>query len=81
MRSEKAERKYDTGDGRKQGRRERFFGTYKRSFTLPVGVETNKIEADYSGGVLTVHIPKGEQIKGKRIPISEHAKSDMNKKH
>lgn len=64
-----AERKYEKQEGKKQGRRERFYGTYQRSFTLPVGVDTNKIDAAYDGGVLTVHIPKGENIKSKHIPI------------
>lgn len=74
-----AERKFESNDGRKQGRRERFFGTYRRTFTLPTGVDTNKIEADYEGGVLTVHIPKGEQVRSKRIQIGEGRKPSEGK--
>lgn len=64
-----AERKYEHSDSRKQGRTERFYGTYQRSFTLPAGVDAEKINADYDGGVLTLHLPKGEQAKAKRIQI------------
>ena len=64
-----AERKYENTDGRKQGRTERFYGTYQRCFTLPAGVDAEKIQADYEGGVLTVHLPKGEKSKAKRIQI------------
>nr|BDT27534.1 Hsp20/alpha crystallin family protein [Bacteriovorax sp. HI3] len=74
-----AERKYDSEDGRKQGRRERFFGTYRRTFTLPTGVDSNKIEAAYEGGVLIVHIPKGEQVRSRRIQINEPTKTDVKK--
>jgi HSP20 family protein len=66
-----AERKSESTEGRKQERRERFYGTFQRSFTLPSGVDADKIQADYEGGVLTVRIPKGEEIKSKRIQIGE----------
>lgn len=74
-----AERKTDTGADRKHGRRERFFGTYQRSFTLPAGVDAEKIAADYDGGVLTVHIPKGEGVKSKRIQIASKSTSQDQK--
>jgi HSP20 family protein len=64
-----AERKYESVEGRKQERRERFYGTFQRSFTLPGGVDTEGIQADYEGGVLTVHIPKVEQAKARKIEI------------
>ena len=77
-----AERKYETDERRKENRRERFFGTYQRSFTLPQGADTNKVEANYEGGVLMVHIPKGEAVKSRRIQIGEHSKqAKVNSKH
>lgn len=66
-----AERKYETPEGKKSNRRERFYGSYLRSFTLPVGVDEDKIEASFDGGVLTLKVPKGEQIKAKRITIND----------
>jgi HSP20 family protein len=66
-----AERKYESSEGRKQERRERFYGIFQRSFTLPTGVDAEKIQAAYEGGVLTVHVPKAEQAKPRKIAISE----------
>ena len=37
---------------------ERQFGSFERSFTLPEGVEPDKIEAHFNKGVLTVSLPK-----------------------
>lgn len=74
-----AERKYESGN-KKENRRERFYGTYQRSFTLPQGVDTNKIAASYESGVLEVHVPKGEAVKSKRIQIGETKKDSTNVK-
>ncbi len=51
-------------------RRERRFGSYCRSVTLPGGLEADKAEADYSDGVLTLTIPKAEEVKPKSIKVS-----------
>jgi HSP20 family protein len=37
---------------------ERRYGSFQRSFRLPEGTDPEKIEAKFSKGVLTVHIPK-----------------------
>lgn len=49
--------------------RERRFGTFSRSITLPVKVNEDKIEATCENGVLTLNVPKAEEIKPKRITI------------
>ena len=43
--------------------RERSFGSFQRSFTLPEGVDTDKIEASFKKGVLTVTLPKTAEAK------------------
>ena len=50
---------------------ERSFGAFERSFTLPEGVDADKIEASFKKGVLTVTLPKRpEAIKPeKQIPV------------
>jgi HSP20 family protein len=48
---------------------ERRYGSFSRSVTLPTGVNEDSIQADYSGGVLEVRIPKPEEQKPKRIQI------------
>jgi len=37
---------------------ERHFGSFERYFTLPEGVDTDKIEASFKKGVLSVKLPK-----------------------
>ena len=59
----------ETGKGSKQHRRERFHGTFARSFTLPDAVKADAVDASYQDGVLTLHIPKMEQAKPKSIDI------------
>ncbi len=44
-------------------------GHLYRSVPLPHGVEADKIDARYRNGVLEVHVPKGEEAKGKRIEV------------
>jgi HSP20 family protein len=39
-------------------RRERSFGSFERSFSVPDGVDSDKIEASFKKGVLTVTLPK-----------------------
>jgi HSP20 family protein len=42
-------------------RREYNFSSFSRSFTLPEGVEQDKIDASYTDGVLKLAIPKNEK--------------------
>ena len=49
--------------------RERFYGTFQRSFRLPAGVESDKVEANFKNGVLTVSVPKSEESKHRKIEI------------
>ncbi len=48
---------------------ERAYGMFERSFTLPRGVEVDKIKAELEHGVLIVHLPFAEEVRGRRIPI------------
>jgi HSP20 family protein len=50
-------------------RRERRYGSYCRSVTLPGGIESEKAEADYTDGVLTLTLPKAEEVKPKTIEV------------
>lgn len=50
-------------------RRERWFGKFARTFSLPRQVDTGQVRATYRDGVLTVKLPKAEQIKPKEIKI------------
>jgi HSP20 family protein len=44
---------------------ERRFGSFERSFRLPEGVESDKVEASFKKGVLTVTLPKTPEAQKK----------------
>jgi HSP20 family protein len=50
-------------------RMERSFGQFRRSLTLPEGVDADKIAATFDKGVLEVRIPKPEERKPRRVAI------------
>lgn len=49
--------------------RERRYGSFGRSVTLPIPVNADNVEANYEGGVLTLTVPKAEEVKPRRITI------------
>ena len=51
--------------------RERRYGSFSRSISLPATVKQDAIEASYEAGVLTLHLPKAEEVKPKRIEIKK----------
>lgn len=55
--------------GEKFHRVERFYGSFRRSFTLPENVNEEKIEANFKDGLLTLTIPKTEAAKPKSIEV------------
>ncbi len=50
--------------------RERRYGTFTRSLQLPVRVQGEGAEATFSDGVLTLRIPKAEEVKPRQIRIN-----------
>ena len=62
----------ETNDGYR--RVERIYGSFRRSFTLPEGVDQGAIAADSADGVLTVRIPKAAEAKPKKITVKPAAK-------
>ena len=51
-------------------RMERHYGAFSRSFTLPSTVDPEKIEANYSHGVLAIQMPKRAEAKAKQIKVN-----------
>jgi HSP20 family protein len=50
-------------------RRERSYGKFQRTFTLPADVDSDKIKAEFKDGVLQIEIPKPEEKKAKKVTI------------
>jgi HSP20 family protein len=50
--------------------KERRFGAFQRSISLPNNVDPDQVGARYEDGVLTLTLPKTEQAKPRRINVS-----------
>ncbi len=53
-------------------RLERSYGYFTRSFGLPCEVESEKVEAKYKDGVLSLKLPKADACKRKSTKITVH---------
>ena len=53
---------------------ERTYGSFRRSFTLPDGVDADKAAAKFAKGVLTVTLPKTEKAKKQQRKIEIKSK-------
>jgi HSP20 family protein len=49
--------------------RERAYGAFSRSLTIPVSVEASEAEAEFEDGILTLTLPKAEELKPKAIEV------------
>lgn len=52
----------NTMEGGKYTKREFDFSTFRRTFRLPKSVDQEKIEAQYANGILTLILPKKEEV-------------------
>jgi HSP20 family protein len=50
--------------------RERRFGSFSRTVQLPVRVQGDRADATFTDGVLTLRIPKAEEVKPRQIRIN-----------
>ncbi|MGH9442753.1 MAG: Hsp20/alpha crystallin family protein [Thermoanaerobaculia bacterium] len=67
----KGERKFEKDDKAENYHRvERSYGTFVRSFSLPTSIDPNRIQADFSDGILHIEMPKREETRPKQIPIA-----------
>ncbi|MDQ6765895.1 MAG: Hsp20/alpha crystallin family protein [Verrucomicrobiota bacterium] len=64
------ERKSEGAEDNNAERTERFVGKFRRSISLPTRVDANKVSASYKDGILTVTLPKAEEVKPKQIQVN-----------
>jgi HSP20 family protein len=62
-------KKERTEDEKNYHRIERRFGKFYRTFNLGSRVKVDQIDASYTDGILTVHLPKVEEVKPKQIEV------------
>ncbi|EAT15021.1 Hsp20/alpha crystallin family protein [Desulfuromonas acetoxidans] len=66
------ERKQDNAEQRTWHRRERGAGRFMRTIELPASIDTGKVEANYSNGILSITLPKAEHMKARKISVQAH---------
>jgi HSP20 family protein len=66
MRADKVEK----GEEGEYYARERTYGRFTRSFTLPEGADLNAVQAHLTTGVLTIVFPKVPAVQPKKIPVT-----------
>ena len=49
---------------------ERSYGEFVRTFAVPSTVDTEKVQADYKNGVLTIGLPKKEAAKPRQVKVA-----------
>ncbi|MFC2036292.1 Hsp20/alpha crystallin family protein [Chloroflexota bacterium] len=76
----KAEKKEEVNEDATHHTRERHYGRYFRSVTLPYPVKENKISATFDNGVLEIKLPKAEEAKVKRIEVKAQIPQGETKK-
>jgi HSP20 family protein len=66
----RGERRHDSEESDGSVHRiERVYGAFTRSFDLPDAVKEDQIEATYLDGVLSVTVPKAEEVKPRQIEV------------
>jgi len=56
------------------------YGNFSRSITIPVAVKADKAEATFENGVLTLTLPKAEEVKPKQIKVKAKQLNEAAKK-
>jgi HSP20 family protein len=69
----KAERRYEPEEGDELVIAERPQGTFTRQLLLGESLDTDRLEADYDQGVLTLRIPVAEAAKPRRVEVTKSA--------
>ncbi|WP_069789767.1 Hsp20/alpha crystallin family protein [Cyanobacterium sp. IPPAS B-1200] len=46
------------------------YGKFERTITLPIAIKNNEVTADYNDGILTLNLPKVEEVKNKVVKVS-----------
>ena len=62
----KSEEKHTDAETRRE---ESFYGRFQRTIALPKAVKADAVAARYQDGVLTITLPKSEEVKPKQIEV------------
>jgi HSP20 family protein len=67
--SAEVKRDFETKEGERVLRNERYFGSVYRSFTLPAELDETASEAKYENGVLALTLAKKPAVTGRKLTI------------
>jgi HSP20 family protein len=70
-----ADRQRSAGDGTEMLVAERPYGTFSRQLFLGETLDTERIDANYANGVLTVRLPIAEKAKPRRLAVTSRDSS------
>ena len=59
----------ESNSGSVYHRQERGFGSFARTIELPFKIEVDKVEAEFSKGILCISLPRAESDKPKKIAV------------
>ena len=62
-------RTIDYGAGASMHRRERVFGTFDRTFAVPIEIDTEQVKAEYRDGMLAIRLSRSEKSKPRSVAI------------
>ena len=77
----RAERTLTSGEDVKWITREREAASFLRQLNLGQGIDTDRISASYSNGVLSVTIPVSEKAKPRKIEVSSEGSAPLLQAH
>jgi HSP20 family protein len=68
--SVKATRRYPKGEGQTVHYQGRPKGVFSMTFSVPSSFDLNKVVASYENGVLTLHVPRSESTRPRKIDVA-----------
>jgi HSP20 family protein len=73
IRGQRKEETEETGEGGRWLLRERRFGAFERTVSVPTTIDAERATADFKDGVLSITLPKAESAKPKIVTVSAGA--------
>ena len=69
IKGEMTQEREEEGEESRYHLRERRYGTFSRTISMPGTVDVEGIQAETKNGVLKIHLPKKEEVKPRKIEI------------
>jgi HSP20 family protein len=77
IKAEMSEEREEKGEEGRYHLRERRYGTFSRTISMPGTVDVENIQAETENGVLKIHLPKKEEVKPRRIELKSGGKTNV----